>query len=139
MALKIESLASVNRFLIDTHALIWAVHHPDMLSPKVRDLLGRIRVAASVASLWELVIKRRKSITYPVKEPIVWWERHVVSKGIETIPIRLPHIAHLDRLPFWERHRDPFDRLLIQALTENLLIISKDQNFAAYKDLKVIW
>jgi PIN domain nuclease of toxin-antitoxin system len=111
-----------------------------MLSRTVRELLRSARVSASVASLWELVIKRRRSIAYPVKDPIVWWERHVVAQGIQTLPIRFPHIARLDALPFWDHHRDPLDRLLIaQALSENLSIVSKDRVFADYTDLKVIW
>jgi len=45
-------------------------------------------------------------------------------------------------LPVKEKHKDPFDRMLIwQAITKNMVIISKDESFAQYVNdgLKIIW
>lgn len=37
-------------------------------------------------------------------------------------------------------HRDPFDRMIIsQALSEQLTVIGKDDNFDKYQGLKLLW
>jgi len=47
------------------------------------------------------------------------------------------HTFNYKDLPL--HHRDPFDRMLItQAKVENLVIITKDQNFSKY-DVDVLW
>ena len=46
------------------------------------------------------------------------------------------------KLPLKEKHKDPFDRMLIwQAITKKMTIISKDELFEQYKKdgLKLIW
>jgi PIN domain nuclease of toxin-antitoxin system len=46
-------------------------------------------------------------------------------------------VKQIELLPFI--HKDPFDRILIsQAITENLTILSKDENFEKYP-VSVIW
>ena len=45
-------------------------------------------------------------------------------------------------LPLKEKHKDPFDRMLIwQAITNNMIMISKDGLFEQYKKdgLKLAW
>lgn len=59
------------------------------------------------------------------------------NNGFEILPLTFEHTDKLTTLDF--HHKDPFDRLIIaQALTENLLVISKDTNFGYYS-VKVIW
>jgi PIN domain nuclease of toxin-antitoxin system len=39
----------------------------------------------------------------------------------------------LNSLPFHERHRDPFDRLIIaQAISEGMTLVTQDQNATLY-------
>jgi PIN domain nuclease of toxin-antitoxin system len=48
------------KVLLDTHLLLWAAGQPQKLPPETRDLLEvpEIEVIFSVASLWEIEIKR---------------------------------------------------------------------------------
>ena len=48
------------KLLLDTHVLIWALSTPERIKPKVQDLLTNVDniVLVSVASLWELQIKK---------------------------------------------------------------------------------
>ena len=50
------------KLLLDTHVLIWALSTPERIKPKVQDLLINVDniVLVSVASLWELQIKKSK-------------------------------------------------------------------------------
>jgi len=51
---------------------------------------------------------------------------------MEILPIHLPHLLILQKLPF--HHRDPFDRLLIaQAKSEGLTLVSEDGTFEQYE------
>ena len=48
------------------------------------------------------------------------------------------HIICLTTLE--NHHKDPFDRIILsQAVSENLIIISKDSNFRLYNQAEVIW
>ena len=43
-------------------------------------------------------------------------------------------------LPFFEDHRDPFDRMLIAtALSQNIPIITNDKHFKRYKGAQIVW
>lgn len=57
---------------------------------------------------------------------------------ILTLPITFEHTAVLVNLAL--HHRDPFDRIIIaQALSEQLTVIGKDENFSKYNGLKLLW
>jgi PIN domain nuclease of toxin-antitoxin system len=62
---------------------------------------------------------------------------HMKQNYIELLPITMPHLNTLIKLPF--HHRDPFDRLIIsQSLFESISIISIDEKFDKY-DINRIW
>jgi len=91
---------------------------------------------ASVANLWELVLKSSKPGAL-VTDPVRWWEKYVTGTGIPALAIRTAHVRALAGLP--ELHRDPFDRILVaQALTEGLTLVSKDAALARY-GVPMIW
>ncbi len=59
------------------------------------------------------------------------------DNDIELLPITFEHLQRLMQLPF--HHRDPFDRIIIaQALTEDLLVATKDEIFPDY-GVNSIW
>lgn len=50
---------------------------------------------------------------------------------IEILPVEFSHILLVAKLPF--HHSDPFYRMLIsQAMTEALILITRDKEFPAY-------
>ena len=61
-----------------------------------------------------------------------------VDINIELLQITPAYLAELENLPFL--HKDPFDRLLIAtALSEDLTVISADQQFKNYPHLQLLW
>jgi PIN domain nuclease of toxin-antitoxin system len=119
-----------DRFLLDTHVLLWAVSEPKRLAREVRTLVEEGRYAVSVATLWELVNKKEKAAA-PVRDPGAWWERYVVQRHTVIVPIRANHVLYLDRLPLL--HRDPFDRMLVaQAAVEEMTLVTSDRAIHAY-------
>ncbi len=123
-------------YLLDTHALLWVVGSPERVPMTVRAIIESHQVKVSVVSLWELIVKKNRK-SAPVREPLAWWEQHVTRAETEVIPIRVSHVAELDRLP--QIHRDPFDRMLVaQAAAENCALVSRDSTLARY-GAPVVW
>jgi len=124
------------RVLTDTHSLVWALCDPDLLSKKARKVLSEAEVTASVANLWELLLKVHKQDAL-LTDPLAWWGKYVLANGIPTLSIRTPHVMALGNLE--DFHRDPFDRILVaQAKTESLPLVSKDGRLKQY-GIEVIW
>lgn len=64
-------------------------------------------------------------------------ESTCINAGFSNLPILSSHIDTINLLP--EIHKDPFDRLLIaQAINENLIIITKDEEIPKYS-VKTLW
>lgn len=124
------------RVLADTHALVWALADPDSLSSKARRALTQAEVAVSVASLWELVLKKGKKGAL-VQDPIPWWEKYIIQARIPMLAIRPAHVMALGRLP--KIHKDSFDRILVaQSIVEGMPLVTKDVRLREY-GVPVIW
>ncbi len=125
--------------LVDTHALIWMSSQPHRLSPRTRALLEdeTNAVSASMLSFWEIAIK----ISLGKLDLGVDWmgelQGFMRENAVSSIPLRPEHCTTLASLPFL--HRDPFDRMLIaQALSEKLILISRDGSLSGY-EVEVVW
>lgn len=117
------------RFLVDTHALLWALGEPSTLSRQARDALADPSnlIVVSSASLWECAIKASiGKLDLPED-----FFHSVPVAGYEVMPIRIFHLNVYRTLPM--HHRDPFDRMLVaQARAEALILISRDPDIAKY-------
>lgn len=121
--------------LADTHIVVWSLDINSPLSARHREFLQdtRNRIVTSHVSLLELAIK--KSIGklpdfVPELEEIasVW-----LRNGFEILPLSESHIFSYTSVPFFQEHRDPFDRLLIAiAKEEDLVITTDDSKFRLY-------
>ena len=93
--------------------------------PALRDV--RNKVSVSVASVWEIAIKRATGkLQFPA--PIA---ETVERLGFELLPISAAHAEHAGGLP--RHHNDPFDRLIIaQAMLEGLILGTQDRAMRPY-------
>ena len=124
------------KILTDTHTLLWALSDPDSLGAGARAALASSPFTASVANLWELVVKARKPGAL-LRDPLAWWEKFVIGPQIPTLAIRTTHVRALAGLP--DLHKDPFDRILVaQTLAEQLTLATKDALLARY-GVPVLW
>lgn len=130
------------KYLLDTHALIWALSDTRKLPKRIKGLLENPnnQCLVSAVSFWEMAIKIRAGrleTSGPWDDPT-----GVVEKlGFETIPL-LPEEAATSRRLTEDTHFDPFDRMLIwQAIQRNVTLISRDPEFGKFKKdgLKVLW
>lgn len=120
------------RLLLDTHLLLWAAGQPDRLPAEARNLLQNPLhdLIFSVASLWEITIKRGLARADFRVEPRVL-RRGLRDHGYGELPITADHALAVDLLP--AIHRDPFDRILVaQAIIEGITLLTGDPLVASY-------
>lgn len=125
------------RLLLDTAALIYAVMAPDRLSKRAATLLQNPQHSCEVSSisLAEIAIKanlgKLEISMADARQAILDLDARILNYTGE-------HALFLFGLP--SHHRDPFDRQLIaQAAVEQIPVITPDEMFQRYKEIKVIW
>lgn len=123
--------------LVDTQILIWFQLDHGHLSKNARELVidRRNKIHVSDISLYELVIKQSigklENFDVDVRDIIGIAE----SDGFNFIPIDHETITTYREVPFYDQHRDPFDRLLVAtAKRKNLMLLSADNKLSLYQD-----
>ena len=131
-------------YILDTHALIWALTDTGKLSGRVKKIIAEddaSLIYVSTISLWEISIK------YGLKKiDLQGFSPQMIpalceQSDYKILPVTAQLYATYHLLENYF-HRDPFDRLLIwQALNGNHTLISKDEDIKQYKSigLNVIW
>ena len=126
------------RLLLDTHAFLFAISSPELLTAKGRRLLTdpEIQRWVSVVSLWEIAIKIHiGKLAMPLDRS--FYAQHLRALNAQTLAVHLGHSLALFGLP--QHHCDPFDRLLIaQAREEGLTLVTRDEAFEDY-EVDSIW
>lgn len=120
--------------LLDTHLLLWSAARDDMMSPKADRMVKDAANALwfSVASLWEVAIKRGLGRPDFRTDPGVL-RAGLLANGYRELAVEGRHVLALTLMP--DRHRDPFDRILLaQAGAEGLRLLTADRAVAAYGD-----
>ena len=127
------------RYLLDTHVIIWLTGIDEWkLSQKSRELIlcGSNELCISIVSIWEMALKVNKSkldLGISMHELV----EKIQESGITIMPVETKHILRLSELP--RIHNDPFDRILIATtITENLTILTADENIQKY-EVKWVW
>ena len=122
------------KVLLDTHAFLWFIMGSANLSVNARALIedpANERLL-SVASLWEIAIKRAKGV---LEAPPAIVDR-LREYEFSPLPVSWEHAIAVGELP--DHHRDPFDRMLIaQARTEGLTIVTSDPMIRRYQVLTI--
>jgi len=117
------------RVLADTNIFIWCDRQPHSIKPALLTVLrdARNQVFVSVASVWEIAIKRASGklrFASPIADAV---ERI----GFELLPITAEHAEYAGGLP--RHHGDPFDRLIVaQAHLERLTLATADRALERY-------
>lgn len=116
--------------LLDSHALLWALHAPERLRPDARNVIRDPERAVyfSAASVWELEVKAARG---KLDLPDDWLDA-AARTGFLELPVTALDARASARLPW--HHADPFDRVLVaQALARGLRIATRDPLMASYE------
>lgn len=128
------------RLLLDTHTLFWLDTDPGRLSSTalrvIRDRENQVYVSAVTA--WELAIKHRLG-KLPNAAPLLdSYHASLARYGFRELPFSSSHA--LAERSLSSPHKDPFDRaLVVQALLEDLRLVSNDPEVAGFAEIKVLW
>jgi PIN domain nuclease of toxin-antitoxin system len=125
-------------YLVDTHILIWSILDSEKLSKTILDIISNQenKIFVSTVSLWEISIKYKLGkLTFDNFEPNLLFE-YMNQLGFDFITLDPLETLNSYKLPLFENHKDPFDRLLIyQAIKRDLILISKDNKFIEYSNV----
>lgn len=128
-------------YLLDTQAIIWSLEDDPRLPKVVSEIIedAENSVCITAVSLWEIAIKRsigKLTLTTALSDI----QQNITTKQVRILPITTAHLETVEKLPYQDKHRDPFDRLIIsQAIrSEDMILISNDPHFANYP-VKLLW
>ena len=119
----------MQRLLLDTHVLIWAVENSPRLGAGMRESITNPEndVFVSAATIWEIAIKRALGkLSFPSDVGDT-----VRRDGFTELPVTFHHAEQAGGLP--RHHGDLFDRMLVaQAQAEGLTIVTEDPIIPRY-------
>jgi PIN domain nuclease of toxin-antitoxin system len=119
------------QYLLDTQILIWSLEDSPKLKPSLRTIIENPShtIFVSQFSLMEMSFKLKLGKLPEFIVTIEFITSQLLSDGFEILHVSNNHIFSYQEVPFFEDHRDPFDRLLLAtALSEQIPIISIDEN-----------
>ena len=125
--------------LLDTCSFLWLIFDDDALSQEAIDtfLDPQNVVFLSSASSWEISVKFELGKLSLPEKPEILVPKFRELHSIETLSISESATFNLSKLP--NRHKDPFDRILIcQAIEHSLSILTPDQLIQQYP-IRTIW
>ncbi|MCX7961626.1 MAG: type II toxin-antitoxin system VapC family toxin [Burkholderiales bacterium] len=127
------------RVLLDSHAFLWWDHAPARLSARARSAIRAIgnEVFASVASLWELQIKRVRGKLHLARPLAQMLRIHEERNAFRLLSVTPAHLWALENLK--ATRGDPFDLMLLaQATAERLALVSRDAALRGH-GVEIIW
>jgi PIN domain nuclease of toxin-antitoxin system len=131
-------------YLLDTHTFIWAALESSKLSKNVHSIISNANneIFVSTVSFWEISLKTSiKKFSFENID-IKDFPKYARDMDFSILDLQENETITFYELPQKEKHKDPFDRMLIwQAITKNMIMISKDESFDQYtkNGLKLVW
>lgn len=129
------------KYLLDTHIILWALIGSDKLSPEVKKIIlnNNNQIYYSSVSPWEIEIKHQKVNSFKLSGNDFSWLCD--QNNVLNLSITNKHVCELEKLNKRKnmKHGDPFDRMfLAQAKAENMIFITRDKKFSAYKEENIM-
>ena len=131
------------KYVIDTHIFLWLLFEPEKLPRRIIELLSDAAnsVAITSISFWEISLKFNlgKLELHGVLPDAL--PKLAQKMGLNIEEIGAEEMASFYRLPKFDKHKDPFDRIVIwHCISTDAVLVSYDGKFEAYRveGLKVL-
>ena len=129
--------------VLDTHAWIWFISSPELMSKKaeraISDAADQNAVIISSISVWEvalLVAKKRLELTLDVED---WIAKSEALPFMQFVPVDNSIAKKAVNLP-QPLHSDPADRIILAtALSIGAPLVTKDKKLLRYPYTRTIW
>ncbi len=139
-------MVPVLKYLLDTHAWIWAVLGHARLGARARTALGALatgeRVGLAAISLKEaawLLSKGRVTPTDASEPWADWLRRAVAAPSLDVLPLSVEVAIESERLPA-AFPADPADRLIAAtARVHDLVLLTADAKLRASDQVRTLW
>jgi PIN domain nuclease of toxin-antitoxin system len=130
------------KYLLDTHALVWALDDPDQLPARCRRLLSEganLPLGLAAISLWEIAAKSASGKLVLGRPLADWISAAVRPPFVSVIPLDERVAVESSQLPN-PFHRDPADRMIVAtARIHGLTLLTKDQAIRDYAHVRTMW
>lgn len=132
----------MNRYLLDTHVVVWLADGSPRLKNKVLEVLENPQntIFFSPINLWEIAIKQasqNSNSPNAIRVDLDILHEQLLFNDYQELPVFSEQVKLVRNLPLY--HNDPFDRLLIaQAMTENLCLITHDEKIWQYPNIQIL-
>lgn len=132
------------KLLLDTHALVWWVSSPEVLSRKAnsaieKTLTEETPIYASCISVWEigmLIAKGRLTLPASLAE---WVRALEAIPLLRFVPVDNPIAIDTLHLPDFD-HPDPADRMIVAtARSLSATLVTKDAILRRYRHVRSLW
>jgi PIN domain nuclease of toxin-antitoxin system len=129
--------------VLDTHAWVWFVSNPELLSKKAKRTIERAvvdnNVFISSISAWEVALLTSKKRLLLSMEVADWIKKSEMLPFVNFIPVDNSIAVKSVNLP-QSFHIDPADRIIIAtAISLGASLITKDERILKYPHVKTIW
>jgi len=129
--------------VLDTHAWVWFVSNPELLSKKAKRTIERAvvdnNVFISSISAWEVALLTSKKRLLLSMEVADWIKKSEMLPFVNFIPVDNSIAVKSVNLP-QSFHSDPADRIIIAtAISLGASLITKDERILKYPHVKTIW
>lgn len=129
--------------VLDTHAWLWWVSNPELLSGAATEAIAAARLRrelfVSSISVWEVAMltqKGRLQLTLDVRD---WVARCEALPFLQFVPVNNALAVQSTRLPDG-LHGDPADRIIVATtLSLGATLVTKDEKLLSYPPLKALW
>ena len=129
--------------VLDTHAWVWFVSNPELLSQKAKRTIERAVVDKNVfissISAWEVALLTSKKRLLLSMEVADWIKKSEMLPFVNFIPVDNSIAVKSVNLP-QPFHTDPADRIIIATtISLGASLITKDERILKYPHVKTIW
>jgi PIN domain nuclease of toxin-antitoxin system len=131
------------KYIIDTHIFLWLLFEPEKIDKTKLEILENPENSIYITSInfWEISLKfalgkLELNGLKPDDLPDC-----AFKMGLKILDIDSKNMASFHQLKRVEKHKDPFDRLIIwYCISNDFILVSKDGKFSEYSllGLKVI-
>jgi len=130
------------RYLLDTHAWIWAMDSVEHLPAAVRRVLHdprNVPFGLSAISPWEAMKKASLGRLRLSRPGRLWLAQAVREPFVSLLPLSLEVSYEVNHLP-GEFHRDPVDQIIVAtARLHDLTLITCDHRILEYGQVRALW